>query len=226
MVEASELRRLAYLQALGVDSYVSRETLPAAAVSRRLRVVTRAPITAVPNAPPAIPDIVDLGLDVRSGGQAKPAPPPVAPVKSAPEAMESFTIAAIVAGGWLWLEELPRVALASEQVQLISAMVRALGLPQTQPAVAQFDWPIHTNQQFDLGPDAASSGLQGFVQRQLTDFAVATVVLLGDECRQRLPTQLAIAERLVNTVSTRSMIGEPMLKRQAWRDLRPYASDQ
>ena len=46
MVEASELKRLAYLQAMGVDSYVSRESLPAAAVSRRLRVVAKAPMLA------------------------------------------------------------------------------------------------------------------------------------------------------------------------------------
>jgi len=224
MLEASELRRLAYLQAMGVDSYVSRESLPAAAVSRRLRVVTEALAPALPIASSPIPDIVDLDLDVRRGRQAEPAQQSLAAVKGVREPLEPFTIAAIIAGGWLWLEELPRVALASDQVQLISAMVRALGLPQTQPAVAQFDWPIHTNQQFDLGADAASSGLQGFVQRQLTDFAITTVVLLGDECQQRLPTQLAIAERLLNTVSTRSMIGEPMLKRQAWRDLGPYAS--
>ena len=224
MLEASELRRLAYLQAMGVDSYVSRESLPAAAVSRRLRVVTEALAPALPIASSPIPDIADLNLDVRRGRQAEPAQQSLAAVKGVREALEPFTIAAIIAGGWLWLEELPRVALASDQVQLISAMVRALGLPQTQPAVAQFDWPIHTNQQFDLGADAASSGLQGFVQRQLTDFAITTVVLLGDECQQRLPTQLAIAERLLNTVSTRSMIGEPMLKRQAWRDLGPYAS--
>jgi len=224
MLEASELRRLAYLQAIGVDSYISRESLPAAAVTRRLRVVREAAAPVLPIASPPIPDIVDLDREVRKGRQAEPAQPPVAVVKGVREPLEPFTIAAIIAGGWLWLEELPRVALASEQVQLISAMVRALGLPQTQPAVAQFDWPIHTNQQFDLGPDAASSGLQGFVQRQLTDFAITTVVLLGPECRQRLPTQLAIAERLLNTVSTRSMIGEPALKRQAWRDLGPYAS--
>ena len=224
MVEESEVRRLANLQAMGVDSYISRESLPAAAVSRRLRVLPQAPTAALPNTSPSIPDIADLDLEVRRGRQAELAQPPVAAVKGAREPLEPFTIAAIIAGGWLWLEELPRVALASEQVQLISAMVRALGLPQTQPAIAQFDWPIHTNQQFDLGPDAASSGLQGFVQRQLTDFAITTVVVLGNECQQRLPTKRPIAERLLHTVSTRSMIGEPMLKRQAWRDLRPYAS--
>ena len=224
MLEASELRRLAYLQAIGVDSYISRESLPAAAVTRRLRVVREAAAPVLPIASPPIPDIVDLDREVRKGRQAEPAQPPVAVVKGVREPLEPFTIAAIIAGGWLWLEELPRVALASEQVQLISSMVRALGLPQTQPAVAQFDWPIHTNQQFDLGPDAASSGLQGFVQRQLTDFAITTVVVLGDECQLRLPAKRPIAERLLHTVSTRRMIGEPMLKRQAWRDLRPYAS--
>jgi len=224
MVEASELKRLAYLQAMGVDSYVSRESLPAAAVSRRLRVVAKAPMLA-PEKPtaavtPGLADM-DLGLDARP--EAKPAPM-VAEVKPTAASPESFSIAAIIVGGWLWLEELPGAVLASEQVQLITAIGRALGLPQAQPAVAQFDWPIHTNQQFDLGPDAAASGLQGFVQRQLTDFDIKAVVLLGDECKTRLTAQQLNAERLLTTVSTRNMLERCELKRQAWHDLGPYAS--
>ena len=35
-----ELRRMAYLDALGVDSYVSRAQLPGAAATRRLAIVT------------------------------------------------------------------------------------------------------------------------------------------------------------------------------------------
>ena len=135
------------------------------------------------------------------------------------------SIAAVIAGGWLWLEELPQVALAQEQVQLIGAMARALGLPQQQPAVAQFDWPMHTNAQFDLGPEAARSGLLGFIQRQLTDFDISTVVFLGEGCQQRLPEQLAVGQR-IRTVSTRAMLGEPSLKRQAWQDLRPHTAPQ
>ena len=164
---------------------------------------------------------MDLGLDARP--EAKPAPM-VAEVKPTTASPESFSIAAIIVGGWLWLEELPGAVLASEQVQLITAIGRALGLPQAQPAVAQFDWPIHTNQQFDLGPDAAASGLQGFVQRQLTDFDIKAVVLLGDECKTRLTAQQLNAERLLTTVSTRNMLERCELKRQAWQDLGPYAS--
>ena len=36
----NELRRMAYLDALGVDSYVSRVQLPGAAATRRLAIVT------------------------------------------------------------------------------------------------------------------------------------------------------------------------------------------
>jgi hypothetical protein len=224
MVEASELKRLAYLQAMGVDSYVSRQALPAAAASRRLVVLAKAPLAA-PEKPleSVAPGLVDIDLGRDSRPAAKPAPV-VAEVKPTAAPPEAFSIAAIIVGGWLWLEELPGAVLASEQVQLITAISRALALPQAQPAVAQFDWPIHTNQQFDLGPDAAASGLQGFVQRQLTDFNITAVVLLGDECQTRLSAQQLNAERLLTTVSTRNMLEQCGLKAQAWRDLGPYAS--
>ncbi|MEP1469918.1 MAG: hypothetical protein ABJK20_10885 [Halieaceae bacterium] len=224
MVEASELKRLAYLQAMGVDSYVSRQSLPAAAVSRRLMVVAKAPLAA-PEKP--LESVASGFVDIDLGRDSRPAAKPAAVVAQAKPAAappEAFSIAAIIVGGWLWLEELPGAVLASEQVQLITAISRALGLPQAQPAVAQFDWPIHTNQQFDLGPEAAASSLQGFVQRQLTDFNIAAVVLLGDECQTRLSAQQLNAAQLLTTVSTRNMLEQCGLKRQAWRDLGPYAS--
>ena len=223
MLESSELTRLAYLQAMGVDSYVSRHYLPGAALTRRLAIATQGTTpTGEEAGEPATPRLPDIPL--QKAGRAPQERPAAAVADAEPVAeIDTFSIAAVIAGGWLWLEELPQVALAQEQVQLIGAMARALGLPQQQPAVAQFDWPMHTNAQFDLGPDAARSGLLGFIQRQLTDFGISTVVFLGEGCQQRLPEQLAVGQR-IRTVSTRAMLGEPLLKRQAWQDLRPHTA--
>lgn len=226
MLEASELRRLSYLQAMGVESYVSKENLPGALASRRLGIASKPPQVA------RVEATVDLLPPLPDPGLARQREEPVAQAAAGPTvvasaaAIEPFSIAAIIAGGWLWLEELPQVALAQEQLQLVSAMTRALRLPEQAPAVAQFDWPMHTNAQFDHGPEAARSGLLGFVQRQLTDFEISTVVLLGERCQRRMPEDVAGADRLISTVSTRQMLGEPLLKRQVWQDLKPHAGSR
>lgn len=226
MLEASELRRLSYLQAMGVETYVSRENLPGALASRRLRILSEnASSTQVEPAAQGAPP-----MPVLEGSKKRPQADYSAPAAPAaaqsPASMEPFSIAAIVAGGWLWLEELPQVALAQEQLQLIGAIARALRLPGEAPAVAQFDWPMHTNAQFDHGPEAARSGLLGFVQRQLTDSEISTVVFLGERSRRRMPEEVAGAERLIHTVSTRQMLGDPLLKRQVWQDLKPHAGSR
>ncbi|MFT6287408.1 MAG: hypothetical protein ACJA09_002162 [Alcanivorax sp.] len=226
MLEATELKRLAYLEAMGMDSYVSRQPLPAAAASRKLAIVTKstsAPRDQVESSPVArvkVGLLDDLQRDADAVAESSaPAlvPEPEAGVSS--NIVQSFSIVAIFAGGWLWLEELSGVPLATEQVQLISAMARALNLNAEKPLVAQFDWPIHTNQQLDLGPEAAISSLAGFVQRKVVEFKAGRVVALGDACQRRLPSVLEDSLPCVATISTRQMLSEPGTKKQAWRDL-------
>jgi hypothetical protein len=222
MLEATELKRLAYLEAMGMDSYVSRQPLPAAAASRKLAIVVKsasARLDQVESSPAGKASLMDdLQLDaVAVVESAAPAQAPKAGVSS--DIVESFSIVAIFAGGWLWLEELSGVPLATEQVQLVSAMARALNLNAEKPLVAQFDWPIHTNQQLDLGPEAAISSLAGFVHRKAVEFKAGRVVVLGEACQQRLPNALDDSLQCVTTISTRRMLSEPVSKKQAWRDL-------
>lgn len=229
MLEATELKRLAYLEAMGMDSYVSRQPLPAAAASRKLAIVVKS-ASARPDqlesSPAATASLIDdLQLDaVTVVESVAPAQAPHAGASS--DIVESFSIVAIFAGGWLWLEELSGVPLATEQVQLVSAMARALKLNSEKPLVAQFDWPIHTNQQLDLGPEAAISSLAGFVQRKAVEFKAGRVVVLGDACQQRLPNALDDSLQCVTTVSTRRMLSEPASKKQAWRDLSAAAKTE
>ena len=94
--------------------------------------------------------------------------------------------------------------LASDQVQLVQAMARALaGVSKpslqssseaarpdaAQPDVQQFRWPIHTNQQLDLGEEAARAALAGFIGRRLEQQQCRGLVLLGEACRTRVPLE-------------------------------------
>ena len=217
----NERSRIAYLDAMGIDTYVARVQLPGAAASLRRPVMPRTP------APPESP--TSLLREVI------PAPAAVTPARvsaeSSPPTMEAsdqgrphdpvarFSLAAVVAGQLLWLEELQDSPLSAVQVQLVQAMAQALGAGDEKPEVSQFDWPMHNNQQLDLGAGAASAALTGFIGRKLEQQTCRGVVLLGEQCRLRVPLDQLGAATVVATVSTAQMLGEPRCKKQAWRDL-------
>lgn len=250
----NELRRMAYLEAMGVDSYVSRRQLPGAAVTRRLVIVPtrlappaaqqgagseakQALATAAPT--PLRPDLgsrPDVTPRTRAGTKdAAPGPEPA----QAAEPVPQFSLSAIVAGDWLWLEELAGMPLTTEQVQLVQSMAAALlrrrgggsenaasavGAPAAKPEVTQFDWPIHTNRQLDLGEQAARASVAAFVSRRLEQRGCRGVVLLGQSTAQRVPvSELMIPA--VRTASTVAILARPTLKRQVWQDLQPLLGD-
>lgn len=244
----NELRRMAYLEALGVDSYVSRSQLPGAALSRRLALVASPVGTGhgqLPGIPasPAMPvprdthPVAAANTVPQFDTSAAPPPPVAAQPQRQGEPVPRFSLAAIVAGDWLWLEALGDMPLATEQVWLVKAMAQALasyaaysddedaargGLGAVQADVAQFDWPIHTNQQLDLGEEAARASVAGFVGRKLQQHQCRGLVLLGQSCEQWVPVgQLQV--RSVATISTAQILARPELKRQAWRALLPLA---
>jgi hypothetical protein len=124
--------------------------------------------------------------------------------------------------------------LASDQVQLVTAMARALVVLRSQGAIdaplispisvdkAQFNWPIHTNQQFDLSEDTACSAVAAFVQRRLQQHECRGLVVLGEDCGKWLQAQ-QLAVPVVATLGSVQMLANPDLKRQVWRDLRLLA---
>ena len=229
MLESAELRRRAYLHALGIDQYVSRADLPGAAPTARLALRQLAP---------------DANLAPRAGGDTRmPESPvipparsanktaqgvtaePVRPVERATPASrpERFSIAAVRAGGWLWLEDIGTMPLATEQVHLVRAMATALSGVAATSEVAQFNWPMHDNAQLDQGAEAAGASLGSFILRQLEDGACVGVVLLGESTSKRLGATRLGSSPLVATRSTREMLEQPVLKRQVWQDLKSHA---
>lgn len=245
----NELRRMAYLEALGVDSYVSRTQLPGAAASRRLQIVAAPVATASAPSPanPATPETAGISIpwDILPGEPANTVPQAAtntavssALPTRAPRQIESvprFSLAAIVAGDWLWLETLADSVLATEQVWLVKAMAQALAsyaaysdaegaangqLASVQTDVAQFDWPIHNNQQLDLGAEAARAGVAGFVGRKLQQHQCRGLILLGQPCEQWVPLE-QLEVRSVTTLSSAQILARPELKQEAWRALLP-----
>jgi len=249
-VRIKEIRRMTYLEALGIDSYVSRTQLPGAALTRRLAIASTC-ATAVPQGAgnPTAQAITartkQRGAEARSGvgpiaiiQDAIPLPPQDESSPPRTAAVPRFSLTAIVAGDWLWLEELAGMPLTTEQVQLVQSMARALVLHRepraatgtsaaqsgaAPPAVAQFDWPIHTNHQLDLGAEAARASVAGFVGRRLEQHGCRGLVLLGQSCAMWMPTgELKILT--VSTASSAEILAQPALKPAVWRDLLPLVS--
>lgn len=238
----SELRRMAYLEALGVDSYISRAQLPGAAVTRRLAIVSPASSGAPEPAqsPAKAPDI--LG-ELRGAVSPEPAgraaardtttsvPSANAPARPrAPEAPR-LSLAVIASGAWLWLEDLNGMPLRSEQVWLVESMATALlvasgsdtgpdpRLPASiKASVMQFDWPMHNNPQLDASAEAARASLGGFLERQQLQHRPQGVILLGASCTQWVDSA-CVSVPCIATQSSLAMLAEPALKQKAWRDL-------
>ena len=233
----NELRRMAYLDAMGLDSYVSRGQLPGAAATRRLAIVRSsaavpAPAVAIP-AVETTPQPEEIRVPRIDSGSRKTRPS--APVKPGPAhgaPVPRFSLAAFVSGGWLWLEDLDGQPLAREQVQLIQGMSRAWARivqppaagSEQQPIIAQFDWPIHNNQQLDQGEDAARAGVAAFIGRKLEQHECRGLVLLGSQTRQRVLPDALGKIPLGITEATLAMLADPTLKKQAWTDLLALAA--
>lgn len=228
----NELQRLAYLDAIGIDAYVSRAALPGAAPTRRLALARRAAPAAVPRQSPPAAVVADgvASLPSVEGRRKRPVSPsaPAPAPRRAPEQAPRFSLAAIVAGDWLWLEDLGGAPLAREQVRLVRAMAHALKMkmaapgesPGTlaDPVVAQFDWPIHRNQQLDLGVEAARSAVAGFLGRKFREHACGGLVLLGEAVVDWVPAE-GRPGPVVSIAGTVQMLQTPAVKRDAWAQL-------
>ncbi len=229
---AKEMRRLAYLEAMGVDSYISRRPLPGAAPTHRLRLAVSAPAVAQPSTK-AITGREDLRALVP--GQAARSSPDTevtadqilrsaqdrAMASSSPAPRFSLTI--IIVGGWLWIEDLDGQPLAKEQLQLVQAMGQSVArlapepvaVPDT-PQLMSFDWPIHSNSQLETGAEAASASAASFIARQLDQHRCRGLVVLGARAKARVQLPQPGLERVVFLPASGELLDEPELKQQAW----------
>jgi hypothetical protein len=235
----NEARRLAYLDALEIETFVSRADLPGAAVSRRVLVhpparPATAPATDIePPAVAAEQPAADLRRQL-AAGQPRPARPveraPV-PADSQPgdlsEEVPVFSVAMVIAGGCAWLEELPRGhELPDGYLALLVAISRALGWQGAEPALERFDWPMNNSSAMPQDGNAAGDAFKGFLMRCMAHHEPRRVVLLGEFDpgwfdSAELDSALPVNGPLAHTVSGRRMLREPGSKARAWADLRP-----
>lgn len=218
----NELNRMRYLQAMGIDAYVSRQALPGALPTRRLALVRARGDHVEPARPQPSPgQPAEMpNLDV----VPEPRQPSARPAVAKPRAVEPtvrFSLAAVFSGGIAWVESLGDKPLAKEQVQLIRGMARALHGKADTPKVAQFDWPIHSNPQLDQGTSAARAAVSAFLLRHVEEQKCRGLVILGEDAGSIIDmTGLARLAR-VATLSTLQMIEQPASKRQVWEHLQP-----
>jgi hypothetical protein len=204
-----ELTRLAYLDALGIETYVSRSQLPAAAPSRKLRIVRQQP-------PPPRAPVVST-------------PTPLAPVPAEPGTdaeIPVFSVLATHLGGAYWLDEVPPGrSPGAEYLQLLQSICFALGWDTAAPALEQFNWPLARGGKLDRGVDAARAGFAGFLSGRLERLQPGRVVLLGEPDPSWYDPQLVTDYAVTRTVSAWKMLRTPELKRQAWLDLQTLRND-
>jgi hypothetical protein len=222
-----ELRRVRCLQAMGLVVHVSRRALPGAATTQRLALKRGGPS-------PAARTAVDPRSALRASlsgtppaGEAGPHPQGAAGVaiatgQAAPEAAERFSVAAVISGGRLWIEDLGTEALSMEQVQLMVAVGRALSHPEcdrSAPRVAQFDWPMHDNPQLDLGPGEARAALHSFLLRQLQEQGCEALMCVGPAAAARID-EADFPVPVQCLPDSRALLEDPAGKRRLWSQLR------
>jgi hypothetical protein len=215
-----ELTRLAYLDAMGIDSYVPRGALPAAAPSRHLELIRRAELVAPPdNASAQLRASLGAEPDRQGESLASTDSEPAVSTSDTAE-MPVFSLAAVGLGGWYWLDEIPPGRdLGPEYLQLLQAIAVALGMEVGQPVFELFNWPLHTSTQLDRDDEAARGGLGGFLASRFERYKPTGVILLGEMEQGWFDRELLAPHRIVATVSAWKMLRQPALKRQAWNDL-------
>lgn len=226
----SQILKLSYLHAMGIDHYVSRAQLPGAAPTSRLALVAPAPAetvnTSAASTEPAHAAAAALLQPESANVQtrehkptASPAPRAADTTTKAASAAIKLNLAAIFVGGIAWLESLDGRPLAKDQVRLVHAMARALGGSIATPKVAQFDWPMHNSRQLDQGGDAARAALAAFLQRHIDEQDCKAIVSLGAGGAEYVDSAQLDAIPRVTTHSTLEMLENPGCKRQVWSDL-------
>lgn len=216
-----ELQRLAYLEALGIPGFVSRHDLPGAAPSRRVQLVRRA----APAVPQPVAERADLAASLKPEMQSpRPAAQPRTATPAAAKEVPVFSVTAVAAGDWFWVDEIPAGREPGEEYgQLIIAICRALELAESGAQVERFSYPV--NSRLAGGMDEARQALLGFLSGRLSRLSPRGVVLLGEFAEPWFDRSCLEGQRVVETVSAWRMLRDPALKAQAWSDLQPLRGD-
>lgn len=233
-----EPQRSRYLSAIGVDVYVSRHALPAAAptvmeeweaysgAAEDMVAGADAPTRSVEPASAAVVagSISDLVVDVprqaRRDGE-------VVDVARSAAVAEIRLLVALSENGSLIIDDLPGSAERPHCLRLLGNMVFAMERGGSSLNADAFEWPLSgvRNRQLARDEQAARETLHAFVAKKLQR-APAAVYLLGDRAaywldeplRKELGAERSLRWRL--SVSAQAVLRDSRLKQRWWVDLR------
>lgn len=213
-----ELTRLAYLDALGIETYVSRSQLPAAAPSRKLRIVRQPPVH-TDGASGAGALKASLQSEIVSAPTPRETPARASVAVEAPD-IPLFSVLAVQLSGCYWLDEIPPGRNPGpDYLQLLQSICFALGRDTASPVMEQFNWPLAPGGSLDQGIGAARASFAGFLTGRLERLQPARIIVLGELDAAWYDPQAMAGLSVTSTVSAWKMLREPELKRQAWLDL-------
>ncbi len=236
--------RSQYLQALGVEVYVPRFPISAAAPATEIEwddVIADAfdqpieldePIPVMPlrRSTPSVEELLDVEPVRASSARTAPAPTPTVAGTTTPKLRIKLIIAASDSGV-LIVDDATNIPRNDSQRLLANLLFALQGKPANLK-VETFDWPLPNlrNRAIELNEDAARETLSGLLQRKILDGEVRTILLLGDNAqrwidaslRQVLSTDKQLAWGV--SISSSAVLGDLQLKRQWWLDLRSIAT--
>jgi hypothetical protein len=144
---------------------------------------------------------------------------PNAPVETGPQFALSIVLAT---GGILLIDNAPASsAERSAFQQLLNNM-----LPALRPAAAQyildiFLWPLTRQPKIPRDAAAAKETLSAYLQKQIGQRSIDTVLLLGEAARQWCVFESNV--RVIESSSLLACVKNPALKRSLWNDIRHVA---
>ena len=206
--EAERARRT-LLSHLGIKPLVSRFDPVAAKPAQRLHVPTGSSEMTPANTSATSPASVE-----KADAVAVDRSELLADEKSGVATDTPLSLLLVTSGDVLWIEVLEDQLLRQEQLQLITAMARAIRGASVRCAHQQFDWPPAAGSAI-----AAVGGmgdmLSGFLHRVTSDHATRHIVQLG-ACEVPPDTDLPIHR----VPSSLEMLREGSLKQSAWSVLK------
>ena len=206
--EAERARRT-LLSHLGIKPLVSRFDPVAAKPAQRLHVPTGSSEVTPANTSATSPASVE-----KADAVAVDRSELLADEKSGVATDTPLSLLLVTSGDVLWIEVLEDQLLRQEQLQLITAMARAIRGASVRCAHQQFDWPPAAGSAI-----AAVGGmgdmLSGFLHRVTSDHATRHIVQLG-ACEVPPDTDLPIHR----VPSSLEMLREGSLKQFAWSVLK------
>ncbi len=233
----NEASRLAYLNAMGIDSFVPRSPLPGAKPSVALKLIPAIGKKAAAEldmsvASPSSSGLVNTTVEQLKqsvGFEKNAVPQTTEPTKqtATPSGAQSqsnlkFSLIMVRFAGLLWIDSLPLGrGVDRDYLRLIVAISRALGRDGLQPEYSVFEWPLVKNRQTNQGGDAAREAVEEFVGRQLKDNAIEQLVVFGE---QPVKYDSHSVETIYSSVSVWSMLQNSDLKRAVWQELKPLRS--